>query len=121
MKLLALDTSADLCSVALHDGASWHEQSVAAGHTHSQRILPMVNEVLTQAGLTLRELDGLAFGAGPGSFTGLRIACGVEYVGRRKGAVYTSAGVYYPGHVVNAAGLYADRVALMFVKIENQK
>jgi tRNA threonylcarbamoyladenosine biosynthesis protein TsaB len=77
MRLLALDTSADHCSVALCDGGRWHGQSVLAGHTHSQRILPMVHDALAQAGLSLRQLDGLAFGAGPGSFTGLRIACGV--------------------------------------------
>jgi len=78
MKLLSFDTSGEQCSVAVFDGFSWHEQSVLAGHTHSQRILPMVADCLAQSGhLALRELDGIAFGAGPGSFTGLRIACGV--------------------------------------------
>lgn len=48
-----------------------------AGQRHSELILPLLQEMLAEAGLTLTQLDGIAFGAGPGSFTGLRIACGV--------------------------------------------
>lgn len=48
-----------------------------AGQRHSELILPLLQELLEEAGLTLTQLDGIAFGAGPGSFTGLRIACGV--------------------------------------------
>jgi tRNA threonylcarbamoyladenosine biosynthesis protein TsaB len=77
MNILALDTSTDHCSVAVYNGACWHTHAVLAGQTHSQCILPMVEAVLAQAALGLPELKGIAFGAGPGSFTGLRIACGV--------------------------------------------
>jgi tRNA threonylcarbamoyladenosine biosynthesis protein TsaB len=77
MRILALDTSTEWCSVAVGDGAAWHRRDEHAGQAHSERVLPMVHAVLADAGWTLASLDGLAFGAGPGSFTGLRIGCGV--------------------------------------------
>jgi tRNA threonylcarbamoyladenosine biosynthesis protein TsaB len=77
MRILALDASTDVCAVALGDGAFWRERAETAGQRHSELLLPMVRALLTEAQLRLRDLDGIAFGAGPGSFTGLRIACGV--------------------------------------------
>ena len=77
MKLLAFDTSTQWLTIACANGAQWVERAEVAGQAHSQRLLPLVDEVLCESGLTLDELDGLAFGAGPGSFTGVRIACGV--------------------------------------------
>lgn len=77
MKLLALDTSTENCSVALWlDGDILSRQELA-GQRHSDLILPMLEELLGEAGLTLKLLDGIAFGEGPGSFTGLRIGCGI--------------------------------------------
>lgn len=77
MKILALDTSTEYCSVALLlDGELWN-QEILAGQQHSALILPTVRQALAENGLALVQLDGIAFGAGPGSFTGLRIACGV--------------------------------------------
>jgi tRNA threonylcarbamoyladenosine biosynthesis protein TsaB len=76
MHLLALETSTEYCSCALSVSGVVHEACVQAGHTHSQRLLPMVAELMAQAGLVYGQLDAIAFGAGPGSFTGLRIACG---------------------------------------------
>lgn len=73
---LAIDTATEFCSVALL-GAGCIERIELAGQSHSQRVLPMVDEVLREAHLSLHEVDLIAFGAGPGSFTGLRIACGV--------------------------------------------
>ncbi|MEO8346266.1 MAG: tRNA (adenosine(37)-N6)-threonylcarbamoyltransferase complex dimerization subunit type 1 TsaB [Betaproteobacteria bacterium] len=77
MKLLAFDTSTHWLSVACGGGESWCVRGEPAGQTHSERLLPLVAEVLAEAGWSLRSLDGIAFGAGPGAFTGVRIACGV--------------------------------------------
>jgi tRNA threonylcarbamoyladenosine biosynthesis protein TsaB len=77
VKILALDTSTEYCSAALwHEGAVL-ERDVHAGQTHSELLLPMIHDVLSASGVELRELDAVAFGAGPGTFTGLRIGCGV--------------------------------------------
>jgi tRNA threonylcarbamoyladenosine biosynthesis protein TsaB len=77
MRMLAIDTSTETCAVALGDGFAWDERSVVAGHRHSELLLPMIRNLLDEHDARLEELDGLAFGAGPGAFTGLRIACGV--------------------------------------------
>ena len=77
MRILALDASTEVCAVAFGDGVSWHERSEVAGQRHSELLVPMIRTILANCGATLSEIDGIAFGAGPGSFTGLRIACGV--------------------------------------------
>ena len=77
MRILALETSTEWCSVAVGDGSAWCSRDEHAGQAHSERLLPMVDEMLAEAGWALGSLDGLAFGAGPGSFTGIRIGCGV--------------------------------------------
>ncbi|WP_439241767.1 tRNA (adenosine(37)-N6)-threonylcarbamoyltransferase complex dimerization subunit type 1 TsaB [Lonepinella sp. BR2474] len=75
--LLALDTSTEACSVALlHQGEITYLDEVAQ-RTHTKRILPMVDEILGQSGLTLNQLDALVFGRGPGSFTGVRVGASV--------------------------------------------
>ena len=77
MWILALDSSTEWCSVAVGDGRRWHVRDEHVGQTHSERLLPMARAALAEAGLALAQLDGIAFGAGPGSFTGIRIGCGV--------------------------------------------
>src|SRR5262249_6915889 len=77
MQILALDASTDWCSVALGGERGFEERSEAAGQRHSELLLPMVESLLSKGKTSLSLLDGIAFGAGPGSFTGLRIACGV--------------------------------------------
>lgn len=75
--LLALDTATEACSVALlHNGEILSHYEVIP-RLHAQRVLPMVQNLLAEAGVTLSALDAIAFGRGPGAFTGVRIAIGV--------------------------------------------
>ncbi len=77
MKLLVLDTSTEWCSAALWLDGRIQARRVLAEQRHSSLLLPMVDDLLRESGLGLRQLDGIGYGAGPGSFTGLRIACAV--------------------------------------------
>src|SRR5258705_10306133 len=77
MNLLAIDTSTDFCSVAASRGAQLVSRHEPAGRRQAERILDMVGEVLAEARLEIAQIHGIAYGAGPGSFTGLRIAAGV--------------------------------------------
>ena len=77
MKILALDTATEACSVALGIGDRTIERYVELERGHAEQILPMVDAVLAEAGLDLSQLDALAFGRGPGGFTGVRLAASV--------------------------------------------
>lgn len=74
MNLLSLETSTDACSVALYTGSDLLVDHRFAPAKHAQLLLPMIEQLLANAGLTPTSLDGIAFGCGPGSFTGVRIA-----------------------------------------------
>ena len=75
--ILSIETSSELASVALLHGERIFTLESSGVQTHSQTVLPMAQQLLAQAGLTLRQCDAIAFGMGPGSFTGVRTACGV--------------------------------------------
>ena len=92
MKLLALDTATERCSVALLIDDRIVARSTETPRGHADLVLPMVEEVLAEGGLTLQQLDGLAYGRGPGGFTGVRIAVGVAQ-GLAYGAQLMTVGI----------------------------
>lgn len=75
--IIAIETSSEIASAALLHGDQLIARDTTGVQTHSQSILPMVQSLLAQAGITLAQCDAVAFGAGPGSFTGVRTACGI--------------------------------------------
>lgn len=75
--IISVETSSELASAALLRDNQVLMRETSGVHMHSQTILPMVQSLLAQAGITLAECDAVAFGAGPGSFTGVRTACGI--------------------------------------------
>ena len=77
MKILALDTSTNACSVALSINGEIQERHVVAPRQHTSLVLPMIEELMHSAGLNAPQLDVVAFGRGPGSFVGVRIAAAV--------------------------------------------
>ncbi|HVK54941.1 MAG TPA: tRNA (adenosine(37)-N6)-threonylcarbamoyltransferase complex dimerization subunit type 1 TsaB [Burkholderiales bacterium] len=75
--ILAIETSTEYLSIALTNGEVVVVRDCVAGQKHSELVLPMIEDVLAEAGVDRTSLHAIAFGVGPGSFTGLRIACGV--------------------------------------------
>jgi tRNA threonylcarbamoyladenosine biosynthesis protein TsaB len=75
--ILSIETSSETASAALIHGTSTFQCQTDGVMNHSQSILPMVQNLLKQAGIALADCDAIAFGSGPGSFTGVRTACGV--------------------------------------------
>jgi tRNA threonylcarbamoyladenosine biosynthesis protein TsaB len=107
VKLLAFDTSTEYLSLALMQEDEVSTFDVLAGQSHSQLILPQIQALLGGAGLQLKDLHGIAFGAGPGSFTGVRIAAGVAQ-GLGFGAGLPVAGICTLQALAEASG--ADKV-----------
>jgi tRNA threonylcarbamoyladenosine biosynthesis protein TsaB len=75
--ILAIETSSELASCALLQGNQVLHRASSGVRTHSQSILPMVQQVLQEAGIALSDCAAIAYGCGPGSFTGVRTACGI--------------------------------------------
>jgi tRNA threonylcarbamoyladenosine biosynthesis protein TsaB len=111
MKILALETSTEYCSVALWQDGVVTGRSEKVGQKHSEVLMAMLDGVLLEAGVKLAQLDGIAFGAGPGSFTGVRIACGVTQ-GLALGASLPVIGIGTMHAVAQASGKNKVIVAL---------
>lgn len=92
MNILALETSTEACSVALWQHGELCERLRVAANRHSELLLPMVAEVLSEGGIALSQCQLVAYGEGPGSFTGLRIGVGAAQ-GLAYGADLPTVGV----------------------------
>ena len=77
MRILAIDTATEACSVALWNDGTTFAHFEECPREHTQRILPLVKTILTEGNTALTDLDALAYGRGPGSFTGVRIGIGI--------------------------------------------
>jgi len=77
LNILAVETSTELCSVALLRGGELFVEEALAENRHSEMLVPMIGKLFERARLSARQMDAFAFGQGPGSFTGIRIACGI--------------------------------------------
>jgi tRNA threonylcarbamoyladenosine biosynthesis protein TsaB len=91
-RLLAIETSTEYCSVALWQDGAVSERCELVGQKHSEVLMAMLDALLQDSGFGIRDIDGIAFGKGPGSFTGVRIACGVAQ-GLAVGADVNGVGV----------------------------
>jgi len=103
--ILAVDTSSDACSVALMHDSECFSLSVDAPREHTQRLLPMIDELLSSRGVALAELDAIAYGRGPGSFTGLRIGLGTV-----QGLAYAADIPVLPISTLQAMAVTAQRL-----------
>jgi len=102
MKLLAIDTSTERATVALAIGDEVYSDEQGSLRQHAQLLLPMIEGLLSKASIQLKQLDGIVFGRGPGSFTGLRVACSIA-----KALAYAHDLPLYP---VSSLAAVADEV-----------
>ena len=94
MRILAIDTATEACSVALWNDGTVNAHFELCPREHTQRILPMVQDILTTSGTSLTDINALAYGRGPGSFTGVRIGIGIaQGLWRKNGATRVLAAI----------------------------
>lgn len=109
MRLLAIDTATERCSVALRLDSQVIERVSEQPRGHADLVLPMVESVLQEAGMRLTDLDGIAYGRGPGAFTGVRIGVGVVQ-GLAFGAGLQTVGISNLAAVAQQVAKAGDRV-----------
>lgn len=109
MKVLAIDTATERCSVALRIDDQVLVRSMDTARGHADNVLPLLDELLREAAITLPELDGIAYGRGPGAFTGVRIAVGVVQ-GLAFGAQLPTVGISNLAAVAQQVAKPAERV-----------
>ena len=85
MRILSIDTCTEIISIALINGKVITEKNFPLGKDYSGKILPEIKMLLSESNLKIEDIGAIAFGAGPGSFTGIRVACGIAY-----GVAYTN-------------------------------
>ena len=103
MNILALETSTEYCSVALWQDGVVTERCELVGQKHSELLMAMLDALLQDSGFRIQDMDGIAFGMGPGSFTGVRIACGATQ-GLAFGANLPVAGICTLQALAEASG-----------------
>ena len=109
MNILAIDTATERCSVAVAIDGNITESTADTPRGHADLVLPMIQTLLAEAGLSLAQLDGIAYGRGPGAFTGVRIAIGVVQ-GLAFGARLLTAGISNLAAVAQQVAKPGDRV-----------
>ncbi|KTD02676.1 glycoprotease [Legionella geestiana] len=110
MKLLAIETSTSCASVALTCGGACYVDTREGVAEHARFLLPMVERLLQEADMRLETLDGIVFGQGPGSFTGIRIACAVA-----KGLAFAADVPLYPVSTLRAMAGCVDTPTLVLL------
>ena len=96
MNLLAIESSTEQCSVALRCGGQTQQLVSDQPRGHAEQILPMIETLLADSGISRRQIDQVVFGQGPGSFTGVRIACSVAHGACRPRPLPASAALWHP-------------------------
>ena len=109
MRVLAIDTATERCSVALRINGQTIDRVIDTPRGHADLILPLVRDVLAEGGVRLADLDGIAYGRGPGGFTGVRIAIGVVQ-GLAFGAGLATVGISNLAAVAQQVARIGDRI-----------